>query len=180
MDFDWKAIVKSVAPMLGTALLGPFGGIANAAIGAVLGVDPTDQKALATAVQNATPDQLLALQKADQDFKIQMAQMGYKSETDLQKIAADDRASARNMEIATRDKTPAVGFYIISIGFFGLLSALLFLPVPESNKAVVFTLVGTLGTAWIGCTSYYYGTTRSSSVKDQMLYNSTPLDGGSK
>jgi hypothetical protein len=179
-DFDWKSIVKSVAPMIGTALGGPLGGIAGAALGKALGVDGGDQKALATAIQGATPDQLAAIQKQDQDFNLQMEALGFKNAADLEKIAADDRASARGREMAIRDKTPAVGFYLLSVGFFALLSALITIPIPDSNKAVVFTLVGTLGTAWIGAVQYYYGTTRSSGVKDQMLYNSTPLDGGQK
>ena len=177
-SFDWKSIVKSIAPMLGTALGGPLGGMAGAALSKALGTSDAEPDTLAAAIQGATPEQLQAIQKADQDFKVTMATLGFKNEADLEAIAAGDRNSARNREIQVHDHTPAIGFYLITAGFFGLLTAMLFLPIPESNKAVLYTMTGSLGTAWIACVSYYYGTTRSSGVKDQMLYNSTPTDGG--
>jgi hypothetical protein len=129
-------------------------------------------------VQGATPDQLLALKNAEQDFQLQMTELGFKNVADLEKIAADDRASARDMQIQTRDHTPSVGFYLITAGFFGLLAMMLFHVIPQDNSRILDLMTGSLGTAWITAVSYFYGTTRSSGIKDQMLYNSTPADGG--
>ena len=39
MAFDWKSVVGTVAPLLGTALGGPFGGVAGKMIQDALGVD---------------------------------------------------------------------------------------------------------------------------------------------
>jgi len=176
MSFDWKSIVKTVAPMLGTALGGPFGGIAGAAIAKALGTPDANPDTLSAAIQNATPDQLVAIKKIEDDFAAQMAQMGFADTEALEKIAADDRDSARKREIAVKDKTPAAGFYIITVGFFVLLVAMMFLPIPEANKAVLYVMVGSLGTAWVGCTNYYYGKSSTDPVKDHMLYNSTPTE----
>ena len=79
MAFDWKSLVKSVAPMLGTALGGPLGGIAGAALGKALGTTDNETATLEAAINGATPEQLQAIQKADQEFKVQMASMGFKN-----------------------------------------------------------------------------------------------------
>ena len=177
MAFDWKSIVKTVAPMLGTALGGPFGGIAGAAIAKALGTSDANPDTLAAAIQNATPEQLVAIQKIEDDFKAQMAQMGFADTEALEKIGAEDRDSARKREETIKDHTPAVGFYLMTFGFFGLLGLMLFHQIPEANKAVLFTMVGSLGTAWLAAVYYYYGKSSTDPAKDHMLYNSTPADG---
>ena len=180
MALDWKSIIKTAAPFLGTALGGPLGGAAGKLIATALGGDETKATPddLAKLVQNVTPEQLLALKNADQAYQVQLKQLNINEVKDLEALAVQDRESARNREIQVKDHTPAIGFYLITAGFFGFLTALLFLPIPESNKAVLYVMIGSLGTAWVGCTSYYYGTTRSSGLKDHMLYNSTPTDQG--
>lgn len=182
MAFNWKSIVKSVAPMLGTALGGPLGGIAGAALATAMGGDPTKASAddLAKLVQGVTPEQLLNIKAAEQTFQLQMKELDINSVKDLEAIAAGDRDSARQREIQVKDHTPAILAYFITLGFFGLLTSLLFLSIPEANKATIYTMVGVLGTAWIGATGYYFGTTAGSKSKDQLLYNSTPADGSAK
>ena len=180
MSFDWKSIVKTVAPMLGTALGGPFGGIAGAAIAKALGTPDAKPETLQAAIQNATPEQLAAVQKIEDDFKAQMAQMGFADTEALEKIAADDRASARDREEKVKDHTPAVGFYLITLGFFGFLGVMVFHLIPQINAAVLNVMVGSLGAAWVQCVAYYYGASKTDATTAQMLYNSTPTDGSAK
>ncbi|HLP30543.1 MAG TPA: hypothetical protein VK150_04215, partial [Geothrix sp.] len=73
MSFDWKGLVKSIAPTIGTALGGPLGGIAGVALTKALGLGDAaakDETALAAAVQGASHDQLLLLKQADQEFAL--------------------------------------------------------------------------------------------------------------
>ena len=67
-----------------------------------------------------------------------------------------------NQDFQVKDKTPRIGFYAITAGFFGLVLFLLFRPIPEANKASVYTMLGALGTAWAGCVNYYYGSSSGS------------------
>ena len=61
-----KSLVGAVAPTIGTALGGPMGGMAANMISEVLGV-PNNPRSIETAIQNATPEQMLQLKKAEID-----------------------------------------------------------------------------------------------------------------
>lgn len=172
MAFDWKALVKSIAPSIGTALGGPLGGIAGVALSKALGMpgdSVKDETALAAAVQGASPDQLLALKKADQDFAIQMEKLGFENVEALEAIAAGDRASARDREIKTGDWTPKVLGLIITIGFFGLLVYLLRREPPAGSRDILNIMLGSLGSAWIGVVTYYFGSSAGSARKTELM-----------
>ena len=66
-----KNIVGAVAPTLGSALGTPMGGMAANLIAKTLGVS-NDQKSIQQALQSATPEQMLELKKAEQEFETQM------------------------------------------------------------------------------------------------------------
>ena len=176
---DIKPWVSKLAPYLGAAVGGPFGAGVGAIIGNALGVKDASPDSIAQAIKTGTldADHILALQQAEKDFALKMQAAGFANAEALEEIAFKDRDSARNREIQVKDHTPAIGFYMITAGFFGLLVMMLFHAVPEVNKAVLYVMTGSLGTAWMGCTTYFYGTTRTSGIKDQMLFNSTPTDG---
>jgi hypothetical protein len=178
-DFDWRSFVKKVAPFIGTALGGPLGGAAASALAGALGGDPTkttDQQ-LAAMVQNVTPEQLLALKNAENDFALKMQALGFQHETDLLQTAATDRASARTREIAVKDWTPKVLAYGVTAGFFGLLFWLMRHEVPAPSKDILNVMLGSLGTAWISVVTYYFGSSAGSQRKDELLQQSVPAPG---
>ena len=154
MNIGTKAlqVLKTVAPMLGTAVGGPFGAIAGAAISAALGT-PGDDKATEAALLAATPDQLVALKKAEQDFQVRMREL----EISEEKLSFDDAASARQREAAVKDHTPAILAYSVTVGFFGVLAYMLHYGVPRQGGDVLLVMLGALGTAWTGITGYYFG-----------------------
>ena len=170
--FDWKSLVKSIAPTIGTALGGPLGGVAGLALAKVLGVPDAsagDDSALAAAVQGATPDQLLALKKADQDFQLQMTKLGFENTAALEALAAGDRASARNREIQIKDWMPKALGILITVGFFGMLYWMMRHQVPPENKDMLNILLGSLGSSWIGVVSYYFGSSAGSARKTELI-----------
>ena len=172
MAFDWKALVKSIAPSIGTALGGPLGGIAGLALTKALGLSEDsakDEGSLAAAIQGASPDQLLALKKADQDFAVQMQKLGFENVEALEAIAAGDRANARDREIKTQDWTPKVLGIAITLGFFGLLGFLLWKSPPDGSRDILNIMLGSLGSAWIGVVSYYFGSSAGSARKTELM-----------
>lgn len=182
--FDWKGTIGKVAPLLAGILGTPAAGVGVDALCKVFGLEPSPENAQKAAEQIAagslTGDQLIALRKAEYDAQLSLQKAGFDYDVQKDELTFKDRDSARNREIQVKDHTPAIGFYLITAGFFGLLAALLKWNVPEANKAVIYTMVGSLGTAWVACVGYYYGSSASSKAKDQMLFNSTPIDGSQK
>jgi hypothetical protein len=170
MSFDWKSVVSSVAPFIGNMIAGPLGGSAMAALStALLGKPNASQDEIAAAINVATPDQLLKLQQADQTYKLEMAKLGI----DEQKIAADDRKSARDREMklaetGNKDNTPKILAYATTVGFFVLLFIMALKPMDNSN-AVLDVMVGSLGAAWLGIIGYYYGSSAGSLVKTKIM-----------
>jgi len=46
--------------------------------------------------------------------------------------------------------------------------------VPEGNKAVIFSFVGTLGTAWLVVMHFWFGSTSDTVQVNDLLAKSTP------
>ena len=157
-----KKVVGSVAPFLGTMIGGPFGAMAGRAIKQLLiGDENASDKDLEAALLGASPEQLVQLRQLDVDFKTKMAQLGL----DEQKIAALDRKSARGREMEIRDHIPATLAIMLTLGFFGVLAALMFVDIPPSSRSVIDVMLGSLGTAWIAAITYYFGSSYGSRVK---------------
>lgn len=162
---DALHVLQTVAPTIARATLGPFGGLAATAISAILGTPPGDADAASAALLNATPDQLLAIKKAEQDFQVQMKSLGISED----KLIYDDIANARARQIAVRDDTPAVLAYAITIGFFGTLGFMLWNGKPAVGGDALLVMLGSLGTAWAGVVSFYFGSSLGSQKKDTAL-----------
>jgi uncharacterized YccA/Bax inhibitor family protein len=102
-----------------------------------------------------------------------MAELGYKSETDMESLAVQDRESARAREISVKDYTPEIGFYLLMVIFAFVIHWLLKWPVPDSNKAIVYSAIGSLGTLVVMAATYFYGTTRGSENKSATISATT-------
>lgn len=167
MSFGSKAlqILQTVAPTVALAVGGPFGPIASAAISAALGTPKGDDKAAEAALLTATPDQLLALTKENNAFQVQMKQFGI----DEAKLVFDDVANARAMQVSTHDSTPRYLAYFITLGFFATLGYLIIYGKPETGGDVMLVMVGSLGTAWSGIVSFYYGSSAGSAAKTDVI-----------
>ncbi len=168
MDFDWKSIVKTVAPMLGTAIGGPLGGLATRTIaGVLLGDETASEEQIAQAMASATPDQLLALKKADNDFAIKMKEL----DVDLERISQQDRSSAREREAKTGDSaTPRILAIFITLGFFGILGFMVTHNLPETGRDALLVMLGALGTAFTCVIAYYFGSSSGSKNKDASMH----------
>lgn len=171
MDFNWKGLVRTIAPTIGTVLSGgnPLVGMGIKAISnALLGKPDASEDEVSIALQNASSEDLVKLREADNAFRIEMKKLGL----DEKKLAFDDAGSARKREMAVKDKTPAILAYFLTL-MFGVLVGFLIMgsEIPEGNKAIVFSMAGSLGTVWIAAMAYYHGSSRGSAEKDVLLRN---------
>lgn len=155
MQIDWKAIVGTVAPTLATALGGPLAGLATKAIVEAVGL-PADssEEQVAAAITGATPDQLIAIKNADATFKVKMREL----EVNLEEILFKDRDSARNLQIQTRAKTPAILSWVVVFATFALEGSV-FLGYYPTNvpEVVIGRILGTFDTALGIVLTYWLG-----------------------
>ena len=160
-------LVRTVAPSLASAVGGPLAGMAVRTISeALLGKPDGTEDELAQAAAKATPEQLLALKNAEQDFAVRMREL----DIDLERIANEDRNSARNREIKTKDWTPKVLAGLITSGYFGVLFYMLQFGLPTTGGSeAMLVMLGTLGTAWGGVVAYYFGSSAGSKEKTEAM-----------
>lgn len=166
-------LIGSVAPTIATALGGPVAGMAVKAVsGALFGHDGASKDEIMTALANPTGDQLAALKKIDADFAVQMKAL----DIDLERIMAADRDSARDMQKETKDWIPRALAVSVTVGFFAILLYMLVYGLPTTGNEALLLLLGALQTAWGGIIAFYFGSSSGSQKKDQMIYNSKPLE----
>lgn len=166
-DFDWKAAVKAVAPTIGTILGGPLVGTAVKVLGDVLLGNPNaTETEIAAAVTGMTPEQVIALKKADQDFAVKMREADIR----IDEIDAKDRDSARQRQAATKDPTNGIIAFTV-IGVWGLINWHLFTSdgIPESTRDLIVRLLGTLDGVLMLVMYFYFGSSRGSREKDAAL-----------
>lgn len=182
---DALGVVEKLAPTIATCVGGPLAGGAIAAIEGVFGLTPapsasTDdrQGAIAAAISGATPEQLAAMRKADQDYAVAMAQAGFKDTETLASLKVQDTVSARDMQKANKSPVPAWLTFLVTLGFFGLLGVLFFVPVPKSGEAMIYASTGTLGTVWLSIIHFWFGSTSDTPQVNDLLAKSTPPAGG--
>ena len=159
-------LLGQIAPTIATALGGPLAGIAVKTLSAVmLGHENGSEDDVKAAMTSASPDQLVALKKIDAEFKAHMKEL----DIDLERIAAGDRDSARQMQRETKDWVPKLLAIVITIGFFGILVWMLVMGMPQTGTEALLMMLGALGTAWTGVVNFYYGSSAGSKAKNDLL-----------
>lgn len=166
---EWTKIIATVAPWIGTAIGGPLGGMAVEAAANALGLSDKTVEAVKSAVMGASPETLLALKEADQNFALQMQSLGFQNIKDLEAIAAADRDSARKMQMENKSFMPAVITAGVLSSFAGTLVALLFVPIPDANRDLIIYMIGQLSGFAGSAVAFWLGTTRQSEEKTRML-----------
>ena len=159
-------LLGRVAPTIATALGGPLAGVAVKTLSSVLfGHENATEDQVSEAMATATPDQLAAIKKIDADFKVQMKSL----DIDLERIAAGDRDSARQMQIANKDWTPKALAFFVTFGFFGALIWILVFGIPKTGMEVILMMLGSLSTSWTGVMQFYFGSSAGSKAKNDLL-----------
>lgn len=171
---DFTTILKTVAPWIGTVLGGPLGGMAVEAAANALGLSDKTLDAVKTAIGGATPEQMLALKEADQQFALQMQALGFKQVADLEAISAGDRKDARETFKTTRSWVPPALSVIITCGFLGLLTGLMTGVLKAEDNQALLLMLGALGVAFSQVINFWLGSTAGSQNKDILLANSAP------
>ena len=155
MKFDSiKQIIGAVAPTMATALGGPLAGTAATAIASVLGCK-TDEKSIERALQQATPEQLTEIKKAELEFETRLAEL----EVDVFALETADAQNARKAFAA--DWTPRVLAIAAFAIFGGYIFSVTFFPNESSSETTVSLVLGYMGGIVSAVTSFYFGSSSS-------------------
>jgi hypothetical protein len=169
-----KPILAAIAPELGIALGGPFGGLAGSLLAKALGTNSPDDPANEAKILAGDPQTLAAIQKANNDFKVQMESLGITRE----KLVFDDIANARARETAVKDHTPAQlawmligGFIVISLAQLAALMgwAEQAAKIPPQGWLLIGNISGYLANEAKQAAAYYFGSTMASKDKDTTI-----------
>lgn len=192
---DIANVLETLAPTIATAVGTPLLGGAVSALEGVFGLTPTPnasmqarQDAVATAVQGATPEQLAAIRKADQDYAARMADAGFKDKEAIASMQLQE-TQAYVSDTADARHTNAASFRVFVLGCVILATfavvmgaalygsySLLVGNMPIANAAMIGMVGGFVGTI-IGYTaanaqqvvSFNFGSSRGSDVKSEQM-----------
>ena len=167
-DFDWKSLIKSVAPTAASLFGGPLAGMAVEAIAGAIGEPNASKEQVIEKLQTGglTADQMAALKTAEANLKIKLREL----DIDLEKVHAADRDSARNMAIKTGDVwTPRILAFVVLITWGIVQYHLLTAVVDSTMRELVARLLGTLDAALMAVLYYYYGSSAGSAAKNDAL-----------
>lgn len=168
---NWIDMLKSLAPTVASAILGPLGGAAVTAIGGLLGIAEPTQDKIAKIFSDGqlTGEQLTELRKLEAQYKNDEAERGFK----YAELEFKDRDSARNMAVATHSITPSILTWLIVLITLGAEGVLLFRAVPPGVDGVILgRILGTMDSALIMVLSFWFGSNSSSARKTELLANS--------
>jgi hypothetical protein len=166
---DWQSILKSLAPTVASAVLGPLGGVAVAAIGNILGVSDATQDKIADVVKSAslTPEQVGKLKELELEYQENERTRNFK----YAELVFADRDSARKASVAGNTQRPLFWLSILLLaGSIGTEGVVLFHGYPSTiPEMVVGRVLGLLDAVSMMVLSYWYGTSSGSAEKTQLL-----------
>ena len=163
MSVEWQSLVKTIAPVLGGSLGGPFGAMAAKWLsGKVLGDENASEDDLAQYISTANPEQLAQIKALEQDFKVEMKRLGLQEK----QLEVQDRESTR--ELAKVNIWPQVvlsAAYVL--GYFSVLILLLtgHLKIDSESQPLVLLLIGVMTAAVTSIMQFWFGSSQGSKEK---------------
>lgn len=167
---DWKKILGAVAPVLGTALGGPLGGAAAGFIADKLGLSERTVDAVTNALTSGKLDsaQIAQIKLAEIEFDKFCKQ----HEIDLGRLDLDNTEGARRMREQTGSWFPEVLSAFITVGFFGVLSYMMYDHSAMESQPLLIML-GTLTAAQTAVLNFWLGSNKGSDRTKELLAKAT-------
>lgn len=189
-NWDWKSLVKTIAPGIASVFGTPLAGMGISAIlDAIL---PTGEKKpdnpeayLTTALKTANPDLLLKLKEADQHFKLRAKELDIdleKLELETHKTVVLDRTSARQYALGDTEKVAGKLTLFIAGAFSATLVSILIMAVLDPSASpspyiagLVGTVVGAVISEFKQMTAFHFGSNSGSARSKEMLFQSSAI-----
>ena len=158
-------LLKTIAPLLGTALGGPLGGAAAAFIADKLGLDSKTVKNVSEVLNGSKmdPSQIMQIKLAEIEFEKFCKTL----EIDVAKLDMDNTKDARDMQKQTRSYFPATLSTFVTAGFFSILVTMLVYEYKPTEPLLI--MLGALGAAFGADVNFWLGSSAGSQRKDALL-----------
>lgn len=163
--------LSTLAPTVAGLLFGKAGEVGSAmaikAVGNVFGVEEDAVvAALDSAINSSNPDERVKLLEAERLLKadwMRHAEQMRALDIDEYRVHTADRGSARQMMMATHDRTPERLAYLSFAGFLGISALVLWkgLPTDQNAAFLVGTLLTSLFTLAKDCFAFFTGASPS-------------------
>lgn len=176
----FKSVFKTVAPFLAQtvelAVPGPLGtmaaGVLTKITGSTVKVDQI-QDTMAKLAQ--TPEGLLQLKQAENQYQLAATQLGFDHEDKIAALEAGDKDSARKMQIATGSWVPAALAVMFTLGFFTLLILMACKMVSVTDNPAMMLMLGTLTSGVTACIGFFLGSTHGAARATELLAQSPAI-----
>ena len=166
---NWLDTIKSIAPTVATAVLGPLGGVAVSALGSLLGVTEATQDKIAEVIKmgQLTPEQIGELKKLELEYQNNERERGFK----YAELAFKDRDSARAANVAGGTQRPLFWLSLLLLTVtLGCEVAVLFYGYPPTvPEIVVGRVLGLMDSVALLVLGYWFGSSSGSSQKTELL-----------
>lgn len=168
---NWLDTIKTVAPVVASALGGPLAGVAVTAIGELLGIDSPTTAKIQASIENGqmTGEQISGLRQLELKLKSEEAERGFK----YAELEYKNTDSARQMKTATNSLFPEALSTLITLGFFGILAWMMHDHSAVDNQPLLIML-GSLGAAFGAVVNFWLGSNKGSDRTKELLANSVP------
>jgi len=166
---DWLATLKSLAPTVASAMFGPLGGAAVAAVGDLLGVSNATKDKISELIQagQMTPEQVGKIKELELEYQNNEKERGFR----YAELSFKDRDSARQANVQGGTQKMLFWMSIILLtATLGCEILVLFRGYPkEIPEIIVGRVLGLMDAVAMLVLSYWYGTTNGSSEKSALL-----------
>lgn len=178
---DILNFMKKAVPWIGAAATGNVPALITMAATAIsdkLGIEvPNTADGITAVIAGATPEQMLALKQADNDFAIKMREFGYKESTEMYLADKADVADARKRDIAVTgngERRNVRADYMVLLDVIGLIACLFTLAIygkelPGEAATLIATVASIFGLCLRDAHQFEFGSNRQSQVKDTTI-----------
>jgi hypothetical protein len=183
MAFDWKTLVKTVAPTIASVFGTPLAGMGvTALLNVLLPTDaprPADPESfIAQALSVANPDLLLKVKQAEEQFTLDLKRLDIDLAKFLDENAVKNTASARDLKVQwmKSDKWDYEPYLATAVCLaFGYAEWWVFqyavaIHTMEPNQAILIgRVLGTVDAAFMILLNFRWGNSRSSEQKNDTI-----------
>lgn len=175
---NWLDTIKTIAPTVATAVLGPLGGVAVSALGTLFGVSEATQDKIADVIKmgQLTPEQIGELKKLELQYQNNEKERGFK----YAELAFKDRDSARTANVAGGTQRPLFWLSLLLLTVtLGCEVAVLFYGYPSTvPEIVVGRVLGLMDSVALLVLGYWFGSSSGSNQKTELLARSPQVNTG--